>query len=102
MSENKIQGQFSIESFALINQYGESVDIRALVEEFNLFESIYNKFVTGTLAVIDGISLLKNYRFSGQEFVRISIKQMEGMGEEAPKEYTIDKTFRVYKVDKLL
>jgi len=102
IGENQIQGQFTIESLALINQYGESVDIRGLVDEFNLFSSIYNKFITGTLSVIDGISLLKNYRFSGQEFVRISIKQMEGMGEEASKEYTIDKTFRVYKVDNVL
>ena len=102
MSENFIQGQFSIEALTLINQYGESVDIRGLTDSFYLFESIYEKFITAQLGIIDGLGLLKNYRFSGQEFIRIAIKQKEGMGEDAPVEYTIDKTFRVYKAGNIV
>ncbi|SVD53284.1 uncharacterized protein METZ01_LOCUS406138, partial [marine metagenome] len=69
-----------------------------MVINFQLFESIYKKFVTGEVSIFDGMNLLKNFRFTGQEFVRISIRQRDVGGDPAPVEFAIDKTFRVYKV----
>lgn len=99
MSEDNFKaGAFYTDAFSLVNQYGETVDIRGLVINFQLFESIYKKFVTGEVSIFDGMNLLKNFRFTGQEFVRISIKQRDVGSQPAPKEFSIDKTFRVYKV----
>ena len=99
MSEDNFKaGAFYTDAFSLVNQYGETVDIRGLVVNFQLFESIYKKFVTGEVSIFDGMNLLKNFRFTGQEFVRISIKQRDVGSQSAPKEFSIDKTFRVYKV----
>lgn len=97
MSETSTRrGEFSVESFTLIDQHGESLNLEGVVKSFRLFESIYDSFCTGEVGIVDGLNLLYNYRFTGQEFIRISLQQKEGEGEPAEKEYTIDKTFRVY------
>ena len=75
---NFVEGGFSIEAFTIINQHGETVVIDALTVGVTLYESIFSKFCSGQASVIDGLDILKNYRFTGQEFLRLSIKQKEG------------------------
>ena len=82
-----------------MNQENESVDVTDLAVGVRLYESIYNKFNTGLITMMDGLNLLSNYRFTGQEYIRISIAQKEGLGQEPEKKFTIDKTFRIYKVE---
>tara|TARA_Y100001963_G_C6763475_1_gene440881 strand:+ start:364 stop:1842 length:1479 start_codon:yes stop_codon:yes gene_type:complete len=100
MSDNKNMqgGVFTIDAINLVNQEGESVDIQNMVHMFRLYESIYNKFVTGDIHIIDGLDMLKNFKLVGDEYIRIAIKQIEGMGEEAPKEFSIDKDLKIYKI----
>ena len=100
MSEKKNMqgGVFTIDAINLVNQEGESVDIQGLVLSFRLYESIYNKFVTGDISIIDGLDLLKNFKITGDEYIRIAVKQIEGMGEEASKEFTVDRDLKVYKI----
>ena len=100
MSEKKNMqgGVFTIDAINLVNQEGESVDIQNSVLMFRLYESIYNKFVTGDIHIIDGLDLLKNFKIVGDEYIRISIKQIEGMGEEASEEFSIDRDLKVYKI----
>ncbi len=99
--KNMQGGVFSIDAINLVNQEGESVDIQTMVHTFRLYESIYNKFVTGDIHIIDGLDILKNFKLVGDEYIRIAIKQIEGMGEEAPKEFTIDKDLRIYKISSI-
>ena len=47
MSANYVAGEFTIDSFTLVNQYNESLDLTNMVMGFKLYESIFNKFVTG-------------------------------------------------------
>ena len=101
MSGNYAAGEFFIDSFTLVNQYNESIDLQQMVSNFQLYESIYNKFVTGEVHVMDGLNVLKNFRMTGQEFIRISIKQKEGTDEKSEDQFSIDKTFRVYKIDNI-
>ena len=75
MSANYAAGEFKIDAFTLVNQYDESVDITNMVMGFKLFESIFNKFVTGEVSVADALNLPKNFRLTGQEYILISIKQ---------------------------
>ena len=97
--KNMQGGVFTIDAINLVNQEGESVDIQGLVLSFRLYESIYNKFVTGDINIIDGLDLLKNFKITGDEYIRIAVKQIEGMGEEASKEFTIDRDLKVYKIN---
>tara|TARA_Y100000816_G_C26068828_1_gene561948 strand:+ start:50 stop:1492 length:1443 start_codon:yes stop_codon:yes gene_type:complete len=102
MSQNYAVGEFVVEAFTLINQYNESLEITNMVMGFKLYESIFNKFVTGEVSVADGLNLPKNFRLTGQEYIRISIKQKEGNDEEAEEAFSIDKTFRIYKLDNII
>jgi len=102
MSQNYAVGEFVVEAFTLINQYNESLEITNMVMGFKLYESIFNKFVTGEVSVADGLNLPKNFRLTGQEYLRISIKQKEGNDEEAEEDFSIDKTFRIYKLDNVI
>lgn len=86
---------FTLIALHIINQEGMSIDISKLVPNFRIFESIYNKFLTADVTVVDGINLLKHFRFTGQEYCRISYKAGEE-GDEFPHP-TIDRTFRVYQ-----
>ena len=102
MSQNYAVGEFVVEAFTLINQYNESLEITNMVMGFKLYDSIFNKFVTGEVSVADGLNLPKNFRLTGQEYIRISIKQKEGNDEEAEEAFSIDKTFRIYKLDNII
>ena len=96
---NLQSGQFLTEAIHIVNQEGESLDISGIIKNFSLYESIYKKFSTAEISFIDGLNILKNYRFTGQEFIRISIKQREGTTDDelSSKEFSIDKTFRIFK-----
>ena len=92
------QGGIHVIALSIVNQYGESLEIPRSAMEVSLFESIYSKFVTGEIAIDDGLNLTKNFRFTGQENVRIIFRQQEGNGQSCAPEDSIDKVFRVYKV----
>lgn len=96
--ENFKAGAFYLDALTLVNQDGESTDITNLCVGFNLYESIYKKFITGDVSIFDGLNLIKNFKMTGQEYVRINMKQVEGVGDTAENEFSIDKTLRVYKV----
>jgi hypothetical protein len=96
-NEKVVNNDFTLNAIHLVNQDGKSVDIGSLVQGFRLYESIYTKFVTADITLLDAVNLLKHYALTGQEFVRISF--MHGNTEDNSEEVPIiDKTFRVYKV----
>ena len=91
-------GEFKINSFTLVNQFGESIDLSRIAVDFKLHESIHEHFCSGEVIINDGINVLKNYRLTGQENIRISISQLDNQGQVAKESFSIDKTFRVYSV----
>ena len=86
-------GEFKITAFTLVNQYDESLDLTNMVMGFKLFESIFNKFVTGEVSIYDGLNLPKNFRMTGQEFIRIAISQKEGVMKMQKKSFLLTKHF---------
>lgn len=91
-------GEFKINSFTLINQFGEAVDLSKIAVDFKLHESIFEHFCSGEVIINDGINVLKNYRLTGQESIRISLSQLDNEGAPVRDSYSIDKVFRVYKI----
>ena len=91
-------GELKIESMTIVNQYGESVDVSKIAIGCRLYESIYSKFITGDVSILDGLNLLKNYRFTGQETMRIFIRSKFGDKDYTVDDDSIDCTFRIYKV----
>ena len=91
-----VNNDFTLNAVHLINQEGLSVDIASLVSEIRLYESIYTKFVTADISILDSVNLLKHYQLTGQEYIRISF--LHGNPEDNEEEVPlIDKTFKVYK-----
>ena len=65
-------GNYNLASIHLHNHKGESIDIKRLVQEFNIYESIYTHAITGTAVITDAIDLIGNGPIQGTE--RISFK----------------------------
>ena len=92
------RGQFQVHCITLANPEGETVDIASQVGQIDLYENIFETFITGTLRVFDGLNILERFRIFGQEYIHLNISQYEGTGEEAAKTFTIDKNLRIYKI----
>ena len=72
-------GDYRLSNIVIHNHEGEGfssnergVDIKALVQEFNLYESIYKTAMTGSVVVVDTINLIGRLPIQGTE--RISFK----------------------------
>ena len=87
---------FTIKACHIVNQEGFSNNISGITSVFHIYESVESKFLTGDMIVTDGINLLKNFRFTGQEYLRISICHGN---EEGP---VLDMTFRIYKLSRIV
>ena len=82
---------FTIKACHIVNQEGFSNNIAGITSGFHIYESIESKFLTGDMVITDSINLLKNIRFTGQEYLRISM--CHGDDDEGP---VLDMNFRIY------
>lgn len=69
----------------------ELKDFKFLVEDFNIYESVFNSVVSGYIIVKDASNQLSELCLSGTEFIYIKFLKDEN---SAPYE----KTFRIYKI----
>ena len=67
-------GDYSLTEIALINHQGEAIDIKLLVQELNIYESIYNNAVTGTVVITDAVNLINNLPIQGTERLAFKLK----------------------------
>jgi hypothetical protein len=91
---------FSVKACHIVNQEGLSNNITGIVVGFHLYESINSAFLTGDMIVVDGVNILKHFRFTGQEFIRLSLAH--GAEDDMNPGKVIDMTFRVYKMTNVL
>lgn len=69
----------------------ELKDIKFLVEDFNIYESIYNSIISGHVLVKDSTNQLSRLCLSGTEFLYVNFIKTEN----SP---VYEKTFRIYKI----
>ena len=65
-------GDYDLKNIFLHNHFGEVIDIRNLVQELNIYESIYKNALTGSVVIIDAQNLIAKLEIQGTE--RISFK----------------------------
>lgn len=87
---------FTVKACHIVNQEGMSNNIAGITVGFHIYESIKNKFLTADMIIVDGVNILKSFRFTGQEYVRLSIAH--GAVTDINPGPTIDLNFRVYKM----
>lgn len=64
---------YTINGIVLRNAFGEEVDIRQLVTDFTITESIYHQHLTLAMNIKDQVFLMEGMRFTGQERIVISL-----------------------------
>lgn len=75
MSDNQeeynYQGSYVLERIKITNNGGDSVDLRNLMGELNVYEDLF-QFMTGAVFVIDGIDLINKMKIVGGEKISIA------------------------------
>ena len=67
-------GDYGLASMLLINHDGDAIDIKYLVQEINIYESIYNNSVTGTVVITDAVDLIGNLPIQGTERLEFKLR----------------------------
>jgi hypothetical protein len=91
MSDNNIvqSSQYVIKELKIISKLGP-VDITDMFEELNIFDSIFNPAMTGTILINDSFGLSGKLSFDGSEILLVDM----GKTSDAAR---IKKSFRIYK-----
>lgn len=89
---------YRIESITISNNEGNSYEVSNMMVEFNITESIYQMFLTGSITLADSANFFNRIGFTGQEYIRIHIGGIQGNEEIVPAEQQIDQVFRIFNV----
>ena len=65
-------GDYNNEHIFLHTHYGEVIDIKNMVDELNIYESIYKNALTGSVVMTDAQNLISKLQIQGME--RLSFK----------------------------
>ena len=89
---------YDLEILTIVNNEGESFDVKDTFQQFLITEDITQPFLTGELILVDSTGILERAKLTGQESVRIRFKHPEANHEND----TIDQLFRIYRVMDIL
>ena len=93
-------GDYNMDQVLLVNHEGEKTDIKAMITEFNIYESIYKNSVTGTLVIYDTQNMIVKVPIQGTERLEFKLST-PGTSKLA---HTVDATeetghpFYIYKL----
>ena len=97
--DNSKPDSYELEILTIVNNEGEGFDVRDLMIECVLSESIKSNFLQGHLLIGDSINFLENAKLFGQESLRLRFKQPTGVNDETDADDVIDQVFRIYKIN---
>ena len=94
MAEELLQspGQVNISEIILFSA-GKRLDLQEFLVELNLYESVFNPVVSGTLTLSDSTNLLSLFPLIGEEFIFINV-----VTPSLNDGQRIFKTFKVYSI----
>jgi len=90
MSDSLDEFAYDISSIELVSSTGYTTNIKFMVQDFNLYESIFNAVISGDMRIWDGNNILSEYSLHGNEYLIVRFKK----SDLAP----IEKYFRIYKI----
>jgi hypothetical protein len=82
---------YEINKLILFSSTGESIDLRAVFLEMQIFQDIFSSVMNGNIVISDGNDLFNSFSMCGNEYLQISI-------DKPSLKRPLEKTFRVYKV----
>jgi len=94
-------GDYILKNVILTNHIGQKVDIKNIMTELNIYESIYKNAVTGSIVITDATNQIARMQIQGLERIAFHLKTP---GVTYGKEDVVDATeetgepFHVYKI----
>ena len=94
-------GDYVLKNVILTNHIGQKVDIKNIMTELNIYESIYKNAVTGSIVITDATNQIARMQIQGLERIAFHLKTP---GVTYGKEDVVDATeetgepFHVYKI----
>jgi len=68
---------YSLQQVTITNHSGDQADIRSLVTDFTITESIYRSSLVLTMNVKDPVNLVEEYQFTGQEKINVVLARKD-------------------------
>jgi hypothetical protein len=93
-------GDYDLKNIFLHNHVGEVIDIKNLVQELNIYESIYKNALTGSLVIVDAQNLIAKLEIQGTERISFTLSTPGAIGDRSvinASEAT-GHPFHVYKI----
>jgi hypothetical protein len=92
MAENGMYNSkdYEIKSLELVNSGGQTIDLRNIFVEMQIFQDIYSSVMNGNILINDGNDTFGAFYFCGNEYLKVSIDK-PGLG------LPLERLFRVYK-----
>jgi hypothetical protein len=81
---------YKINSLELINSGGQTIDLRNIFVEMQIFQDLYSSVMNGNILVNDGNDTFGNFYLCGNEYLKVSIDKP---GLNLP----LERLFRIYK-----
>jgi hypothetical protein len=82
---------YNLTSITIITSTGDSVDIKNIMLELNIYEDIFSPVMTGSVVVGDAGDIISSYNLHGNEWIAIAVDKPT-LGKP------IKKIFRIYKI----
>jgi len=83
---------YALVNLLLVNSV-QNMDLKNIMVELSYHEDIFNNTTSGYVMVADSMGYIELLSMNGTEFLKMTFAKINGESE-------VDKTFRVYKVDK--
>lgn len=92
MADSIIQSsEFEIKSLVILSPNEKiEIDIRAIFEEMNIYDSILVNTISGNIVVVDSLGILRGFEFDGSQLLYVN---MSKNGDT----FTYEKAFHIYK-----
>jgi hypothetical protein len=81
---------YDIKVLDLINSGGQTVDLRKIFIEMQIYQDIYASVMSGNIIINDGHDVFSNFYLCGNEYLQISI-------DKPTLDKPLEKIFRIYK-----
>ena len=93
-------GDYDLKNIFLHNHFGEVIAIKNLVQELNIYESIYKNALTGSVVIIDAQNLIAKLEIQGTERISFTLKTPGAIDERSiiNASESTGHPFHVYKI----
>jgi hypothetical protein len=93
-------GDYKLDHVFLHNHMGEVTDIKRVMSELNIYESIYKNALTGSIVIIDAQNLISKLELNGTERISFKLSTPGAVDKRSMVDASVETghPFHVYKI----